>query len=93
MGRIKSLLVKRTARHLLIEQDHFNESFDHNKKILKNTMPSKKMRNKIAGYLGRLVRMQKAAVKAAAEKEEKSAKRLEEALAKQQAPEDAMQYA
>ncbi len=59
MGRIKSTLVKRTARSLLKEENLFNESFEQDKKLLGDTMPSKKVRNKIAGYLARLKKMQK----------------------------------
>lgn len=56
MGRIKSLLVKRTAKKLLKEQDLYSKEFDHNKKVLGGLMPSKRIRNKIAGYLTRLKR-------------------------------------
>lgn len=59
MGRIKSTLVKRTTKNLLTEQDFpFTGSFEDNKKILGMTMPSKRIRNMIAGYLGRLKKMQ-----------------------------------
>jgi len=54
MGRIKSTLVKRTARELAKEDNLFTNSFEHDKKILGSTMPSKKLRNKIAGYIARL---------------------------------------
>ena len=55
MGRIKSLMVKRATVELLKQQpESFNATFDHNKKTLGNTMPSKKVRNKIAGYMARL---------------------------------------
>lgn len=58
MGRIKSLLVKRTAKKLLVEEEAcFTNSFEHNKKALKDTMPSKSIKNKIAGYMARLVKM------------------------------------
>ena len=57
MGRIKTTLVKRTAEKLLEkEPDMFTEHFEDNKKILGSTMPSKRIRNKIAGYIGRLKR-------------------------------------
>lgn len=57
MGRIKSLLVKRTAKQLLeTKPELFKSSFEHNKKILGKTMPSKPLRNKIAGYIARLLR-------------------------------------
>jgi len=59
MGRIKPKMVKNTAKSLLAEEHSFTPDFDHNKKLLGNHMPSKKIRNKIAGYLARLVRMEK----------------------------------
>ena len=59
MGRIKSTLVKRTAENLLKEENVFSESFEKNKKILENTMPSKKIRNKIAGHITRLKKKEK----------------------------------
>ncbi len=61
MGRIKSLMIKKAAKQLLDGEHKFTEEFDHNKKVLKNTMPSKPIRNKIAGYISRLIRMQKKA--------------------------------
>lgn len=65
MGRIKSTLIKKASRQLLEGDNKFNEHFDNNKKVLVEGMPSKSMRNKIAGYIGRLVRMKKAEVAAA----------------------------
>ena len=59
MGRIKLLMVKRAAQQLLVGEHSFNETFDYNKKLLGNTMPSKPIRNKIAGYIARLIRAQK----------------------------------
>ena len=53
MGRIKSSLIKRTAR-TLEKEDGFSEDFNRNKKMLGATMPSKSVRNKIAGYISRL---------------------------------------
>jgi small subunit ribosomal protein S17e len=65
MGRIKSLMVKKAARQLLATKpESFKESFEHNKKVLgSNNMPSKPIRNKVAGYIARLVKMQKAVKK------------------------------
>jgi len=55
MGRIKTTLVKRTAKGLLERTpDSFSPNFEQNKKSLGNTMPSKPIRNKIAGYIARL---------------------------------------
>jgi len=54
MGRIKSTLIKRTARILEKEEDGFSEDFNRNKKMLGTTMPSKSVRNKIAGYISRI---------------------------------------
>ncbi len=58
MGRIKSLMVKRAAKQLLKENvGEFTTEFEKNKKILKDTMPSKQIRNKIAGYITRLMKV------------------------------------
>jgi ribosomal protein S17E len=54
MGRIKSTLIKKTARQLLQLENSFTTEFKDNKNILADTMPSKTMRNKIAGYISRL---------------------------------------
>lgn len=51
---IKTALIKRTAKSLFKEENAFGKSFDENKKILSNMMPSKSVRNKIAGYLTKL---------------------------------------
>ncbi len=59
MGRIKSTLVKRTAKLIMLKDSNFNDSFEHDKRLLGPTMPSKKIRNKIAGYMARLARMKK----------------------------------
>ncbi len=61
MGRIKPAMVKRTSKELLQKDVSFSEHFNDNKKILGSTMPSKKVRNKIAGYLARLKRMERTA--------------------------------
>ena len=53
MGRIKSTLIKRTAEKLNAQGD-FNTDFEINKKLLGDTMPSKRLKNKIAGYISRL---------------------------------------
>ena len=60
MGRIKPTMVKKAAKELLETENHkFNTDFDHNKKILDQSMPSNKIRNKIAGYITRLMRVKK----------------------------------
>ena len=57
MGRIKQLMVKRASKDLLTKGLNFGEHFTGNKIMLgSNTMPSKKIRNKVAGYLARLRR-------------------------------------
>ena len=57
MGRIKSLMIKKAARQLIDGEHKINESYENNKKILGHDMPSKSTRNKIAGYIARLIRM------------------------------------
>ena len=55
MGRIKSTLIKRTSRQLIESSgESFGKTFEENKKAIGETMPSKKMRNKIAGYITRI---------------------------------------
>lgn len=54
MGRVKSTMIKRATEELLQQGLNFNKDFGNNKNILDNTMPSKKVRNKIAGYMARL---------------------------------------
>ena len=59
MGKIKTRLIKRTAERLQEEDIEFNEHFDKNKKMLGKEMPSKKVRNQIAGYIARVKKMEK----------------------------------
>ena len=54
MGKIKSKSVKRSANILIKEGVKFSNDFEKNKKILGNTMPSKKLRNQMAGLLSKL---------------------------------------
>ena len=54
MGKIKSKMMRKTANSLLKEDLKFNKDFEKNKAILGRTMPSKRLRNKIAGYIARL---------------------------------------
>lgn len=53
MGKIKSKLIKRSAEELIKKGIKFDAEFGKNKRILGNTMPSKKIRNQIAGYLSK----------------------------------------
>lgn len=61
MGRIKQLMVKRASRELIQKEGSFGEDFNPNKRILGRTMPSKKVRNKIAGYIARLKKAERIA--------------------------------
>jgi len=59
MGRIKTKQVKRVTIKILREYpDRFKTDFDENKKLLGEIaeIPSKKIRNVIAGYITRLVK-------------------------------------
>ena len=58
MGKIKSKMMRRTSETLLKEDLDFSEDFDKNKKILGDTMPSKKLRNRIAGLISRMKRQE-----------------------------------
>ncbi len=54
MGKIKTRLIKRTTREINKKDLPFSEDFETNKKILGREMPSKKVRNQIAGYIARI---------------------------------------
>ncbi len=57
MGRIKTMLIKRTTEETMAKYaDEFTGDFEQNKKVLdsKVRISSKKMRNVIAGYATRL---------------------------------------
>ena len=55
MGKIKSKMMRRTAESLMKDEEiEFSEDFEQNKKILGDTMPSKKLRNRIAGLISRM---------------------------------------
>ncbi len=62
MGRIKTQLVKRTTEQLLSRyKDQFTDDFDSNKALVNKLLVihSTKLRNNVAGYLTRLVRIRK----------------------------------
>ena len=57
MGRIKTMLIKRKTKEIMAEhEDKLTEDFEKNKEIVSKVahIPSKKMRNVIAGYATRL---------------------------------------
>ncbi|MFZ2455330.1 MAG: 30S ribosomal protein S17e [Candidatus Altiarchaeia archaeon] len=59
MGRIKQTYLKRVAKNLLaVYPDAFTPDFENNKKKVQEltTVQSKSIRNKIAGYLCRVMR-------------------------------------
>jgi len=58
MGKVRTILVKRTARKLLEKYpDLFTGDFEHNKRVVNELIEyrSKKLRNQIAGYITHLV--------------------------------------
>ena len=61
MGRIKSKMIKNAAREMLAKNNTFSASFENNKKLLRDTMPSKSTRNKIAGHIARLIKAKQTA--------------------------------
>ena len=54
MGKIKSKMMRKTANALVKEDIGFDKSFEKNKSILGKTMPSKRLRNRIAGLISRM---------------------------------------
>ncbi len=62
MGRIKTKLVKRTARKLFdIYKDKFKPNFEENKKVVQEVAEfnSKKLKNVVTGYITKLVKQNK----------------------------------
>jgi len=58
VGKVRTRIVKRTARDLLEKYPAlFTNSFEHNKRVVSMLIetPSKKLRNQIAGYITHLV--------------------------------------
>lgn len=65
MGRIKQTYLKRVAKNLMAEYpEQFNTDFDNNKKKVQelSTVRSKSIRNKIAGYLSRVMKQKSVSV-------------------------------
>jgi ribosomal protein S17E len=58
MGKIKSKMIRKAANALTKEDLSFNKDFEKNKSILGRTMPSKRLRNKIAGLISRMKRQE-----------------------------------
>lgn len=58
MGKIKTRAIKRTAERIMKQGVEVTEDFEKNKKILGDSMPSKKIKNQVAGYLVRLKRQE-----------------------------------
>jgi len=59
VGRIKTMLIKRVTLNLVKQhRDEFKQDFESNKPLVSKfaDIPSKKMRNVIAGYVTRLVK-------------------------------------
>lgn len=59
MGRIKTQLIKRVSNKLIQEHgNEFKKDFKENKEIVSKLadIPSKKIRNIIAGYVTRLIK-------------------------------------
>ena len=70
MGKVRPERVKKIAKELLKRYpDRFTTNFENNKKLLGSLskISSVRLRNRIAGYITRLVAITKAAEKAEAE--------------------------
>ncbi|OYT36618.1 30S ribosomal protein S17e [Candidatus Pacearchaeota archaeon ex4484_71] len=59
MGKIKSKQIRRYSQELMNEGIEFSDDFEKNKRILGKEMPSKKMRNQMAGFLTRVMKQKK----------------------------------
>lgn len=68
MGKVRTSLIKRTARRLLeLYPNEVSTDFEANKELVKKYvyLKSKKMRNQIAGYLTHLAKLQERIKKSA----------------------------
>jgi small subunit ribosomal protein S17e len=75
LGKVRPERVKKIAKELLKRYpDRFTTDFESNKKLLGSLskIPSVRLRNRIAGYITRLVAITKAAEKAEAEEAEEA---------------------
>lgn len=61
MGKIKSKVVRKTANTLLKEDLKFEKDFEKNKAILGKEMPSKRIRNRLAGLISRMKKQEEKA--------------------------------
>jgi len=81
LGKVRPERVKKIARELLKRYpDKFTTDFENNKKLLGtlSKISSIRLRNRIAGYITRLVAISKAAEKAEAEETGEAAEEAEE---------------
>ncbi len=62
MGKTKSKLIRKAANNLVKEDLEFSKDFEKNKKILGQEMPSKRLRNKIAGLISRMKKQEEKAL-------------------------------
>ncbi len=60
-GNIKPTYIKVMARNLLNEIHTFSEDFEENKRIIEKVtnIDSKTVRNRVAGYITRIIRREK----------------------------------
>ena len=60
MGRIKPAVIKRIARQLVANNPGiFSDKFEENKSVLRETVPTKRTRNLIAGHITRISKKKK----------------------------------
>jgi len=62
MGNIRTTFVKRISKGLIETHNDFTTDFETNKKLVSeySTVSTKHLRNKIAGYITRLIKLQEA---------------------------------
>ncbi len=86
MGKVRIGVVKRTARKLIASYpDLFTDDFEHNKRVVAQLIetPSKRLRNQIAGYVTRLVRLYRRTGRMQYLLEQQRAEEIRAALAEQ----------
>lgn len=61
LGKVRPTFIKRTARELLEKyRERFKSDFEHNKKVVQEltNIRSKRIRNRVAGYITRLIKIE-----------------------------------
>lgn len=73
-------MIKKAAKQLLDGENRFTSNFDENKKVLSSDkMPSKSTRNKVVGYIAKMIKMKEMSVQREARRKKSMEAKMAEA--------------